>query len=73
MHHVRERVEGVLGEGVSLRRLRERVLKVATQVVRHSRRVYYRISSSKATLWRVVARALAPPGLLGAQPEGATA
>ena len=73
MHHVRERVEAALGEGMSLRRLRERVLKVATQVVRHSRRLYFRICATKAALWQVVARALAPPGHSDALPEGATA
>ena len=73
VHHLRQRLENVLGEGMSLRRVRERVLKVATQVVRHSRRVYFRISESKADVWRLVAQALGPPGELRVAAEGATA
>jgi len=65
MHAVRCLLEAVTETGVSLRRLRERVLKVATVVVQHARRVHYRISDLKAALWRLVATAL--PTLAGAE------
>jgi hypothetical protein len=58
MHAVRCALEAATGEGVSLRRLRERVLKVATAVVRHARRVHYRISETKAALWSALAGVL---------------
>lgn len=58
MHMLRCMLEDGLGEGFSLRRVRERLLKAATSIVRHSRRIYYRIASSKAMLWRIVAALL---------------
>ncbi len=65
MHAVRALLEGVTETGFSLLRVRERVLKVATLVVHHARRVHYRISETKAALWRLVATAL--PTLTGAE------
>jgi hypothetical protein len=58
MHMVRCLLEVGTGEGFSLRRVRERLLKAATSVARHSRRIFYRIAATKAQLWRVVARLL---------------
>jgi len=62
MHHVRERLESVTREGISLCRLRERFLKVAAVVIRHARQVVFRISSAKVALWQVLNEAMAPPG-----------
>ena len=61
LHHIRQRLVDVTGEGLSLRRLRERVLKVATQVVRHARRVVFRIGHVKVEAWKLLSRALEPP------------
>jgi hypothetical protein len=58
MHMVRCLAEVGTGEGFSLRRVRERLLKAATSIARHSRRICYRIAASEAQLWRVVARLL---------------
>jgi len=58
MHLVRCLLETGLGKGISLRRVRERLLKAAASVVRHARRVHFRIAAVKADLWRVVARLL---------------
>lgn len=57
-------VEGT-GEGWSLQRLRERVLKVATVLIRHARSLTYRIAAVKAEFWRILATAL--PSLSGAE------
>ena len=61
LHHIRCRLVALTGEGLSLRRLRERVLKVATQVVKHARRVVFRISGVKAAAWQLLRQALASP------------
>ena len=64
LHHLRRGVERTQREGCSLRRLRERVLKVATSVVRHARQCVFRICPTKAALWEALARAIAPPAQL---------
>lgn len=51
MHALRLGVELKTDEGWSLGRLRERLLKAATQVVRHARQIEFRISKGKAVLW----------------------
>lgn len=66
VHALRCLIEQATGEGMSLDRVRERVLKVATSVVRHARAVYFRIASAKATLWRALSTAL-PAFLAGAE------
>lgn len=50
-HAVRQAVVAKTRGGWSLGRLRERVLKAATQVIRHARQIVFRISSTKAALW----------------------
>jgi len=55
VHAVRCLLEHATGEGFSLDRVRERVLKVATSVVRHALAVHFRIASAKATLWEALA------------------
>jgi len=66
MHAVRCLLEKGRGEGVSLRRLRERVLKAATSVVFHSRSIRYRISAIKADYWRTIAQMLPTFGMADA-------
>ena len=51
LHAVRVAVAATTSEGWSIGRVREQVLKVATQVIRHARRIVFRISSTKAALW----------------------
>lgn len=70
MHHLRRGIERVQGVGWSLTRLRESILKVATSVVRHSRRVFFRISETKAALWEEVARAITPGAQLALEVVG---
>jgi hypothetical protein len=70
MHLVRSLLKESDGDGFSLRRLRERLLKVATAVVKHSRRIHFRISSSKADLWKTVAERLAVFGVVNEVPQG---
>lgn len=62
VHTLRCLLEGATGEGFSLDRLRERVLKVAASVVRHARAVHFRIASTKVELWRLLAGALSAFG-----------
>ena len=50
-HAVRVAVAMKTREGWSLGRVREQVLKVATQVIRHARQIVFRIASTKAALW----------------------
>ena len=69
VHAIRCLLEGATGEGMSLDRVRERVLKVATAVVRHARAVHFRIASSKAALWEALSSAL-PSFLAGAEVPG---
>lgn len=58
VHALRCLLEEAAGDGLSLDRVRERVLKVATSVVRHARAVHFRVASTKAELWRLLAGAL---------------
>ncbi len=58
VHALRCVLEDATGDGLSLDRVRERVLKVATSVVRHARAVHFRVASAKAALWRALAAAL---------------
>jgi hypothetical protein len=51
-------VEGELGIGISIRRLRERLLKAGALVVRHARQVTVRIGAARAELWALVGRLL---------------
>lgn len=55
-------VEGT-DEGWSIQRVRERVLKVATVLIRHARSLTYRIAEAKQEFWRLIAMAL--PSLSG--------
>ena len=55
-------VEGT-DEGWSIQRVRERVLKVATVLIRHARSLTYRIAEAKQEFWRIIAMAL--PSLSG--------
>jgi hypothetical protein len=58
-HVARVLVEEATGEGVSLRRLRERVLRVAGRVLIHGRRATIVIAQSAAPLWRALLSRLA--------------
>lgn len=51
-HAVRVLVERATGRGMSLRRVRERVLRVAGRVLLHARRATLIVSESSAVLWR---------------------
>ena len=67
MHILRARLETLTGEGWSLRRLRERVLKVAARVQRTGRRLHFVIARPALPLWRKLMPSLArmawpPPG-----------
>lgn len=64
MHHLRRGIEKKLDEGWSLCRLRERVLRVATHVVRHARQITFRISATKAALWEAIMQAVCPAAQL---------
>ena len=58
VHAVRCLLEQATGQGMSLGGVRERVLKVATSVVRHARAVTFRIASSKVALWTALAEVM---------------
>ena len=51
MHVLRRLLEEATGEGVSLQRLRERVLRVAARVLVHGRRAVLVITKGSARLW----------------------
>jgi hypothetical protein len=51
-HALRVLVQRATGKGVSLRRVRERVLRVAGRVLLHARRATLIVSESAAVLWR---------------------
>ena len=51
-HAARVLLEQATGEGWGLRRVRERVLKVAARVLVHARRVVLVIGQESANLWR---------------------
>jgi hypothetical protein len=52
VHAARVLLEQATGEGWGLRRVRERVLKVAARVLLHARRVVLVIGQESASLWR---------------------
>jgi hypothetical protein len=54
VHVARRLVAELTGEGWSLRRVRERVLRVASRVLVHGRRVTVVISTQAAALWRAL-------------------
>ncbi len=58
VHAIRCLLEEATGEGMSLERVRERVLKVATAVVRHARAVCFRIAGAKSAMWEALAHAM---------------
>lgn len=58
-HAVRTLVERATGEGVSLRRVRERVLRVAGRVLVHGRRATLVVAESAVALWSSLWRRLA--------------
>jgi hypothetical protein len=62
VHAIRCLLKDTTGEGMSLDRVRERVLKVATVVVRHARAVWFRIAAAKSAVWEALAHAM--PGFL---------
>jgi len=64
MHAVRCLLEKGHGEGLSLRRLRERVLKTAATVVLHGRSVWFRICPSNAPQWLKIATLLRSPNAM---------
>ena len=53
-HVARVLIEGATGEGWSLRRLKERVLRVAARVLVHARRATLVIGQAAASLWRAL-------------------
>lgn len=69
VHATRLTMEKATGEGWSLRRLRERVLRVAARVLVHERRATVAISQAAARLWQVLLLDLA--FLRGAPTDGA--
>lgn len=70
LHHLRRGVERVRKEGWSLQRMRERLLKVATSIVRHARQVVFRICPTKAELWEAVAHVICPAAQLAREVTG---
>jgi len=58
MHAVRTLLESVTGEGWSLQRMRERVLKVPARLLLHARRVTVILLPAAAAIWSLLARAL---------------
>ncbi len=55
---LRCRVQGEIGVGISIRRLRERLLKVGALVIRHARQVTIRVGAARADLWALVGKLL---------------
>lgn len=62
IHHLRERIAAQRADEptMTIRTVRERILKAATIVVHRSRRVYFRICATKRGAWNRLARALGP-------------
>jgi hypothetical protein len=64
LHILRTHIAEATGEGCSIQRVRERVLRVAARIVKHSRYVTFVIESSAKRYWRILAtmmRKLKPP------------
>jgi hypothetical protein len=64
LHHLRRGVEKKLGEGWSICRVRERILKVATSIAHHARQVVFRLCPTKFALWEAIAGAVCPDAQL---------
>lgn len=60
LHALRCQLESVTGRGMSMRRVRERLLKASAIVVRHARQVSVRISAAYIDLWSLVMTILPP-------------
>jgi hypothetical protein len=60
LHAMRTELVPALGVRLSIRTLREQILKTAAIVTRHARQVIVRINPAKAVLWALVQRALPP-------------
>lgn len=58
LHVLRDSLERGTGDGWSLRRLREQVLKSAVRVQRHARRLYVILERRAASHWRALLRRL---------------
>ncbi|MCG5539526.1 transposase, partial [Halorhodospira sp. 9622] len=58
LHVLRDSLERGTGDGWSLRRLREQVLKSAVRVQRHARRVHVILERRAASHWRALLRRL---------------
>lgn len=60
LHALRSEMVLAMGELISIRGLRESVLKAAATVTRHARQVIVRITGVKAEIWTTATRALPP-------------
>ncbi|MBK1727321.1 hypothetical protein CKO13_09890, partial [Halorhodospira neutriphila] len=58
LHVLRDSLERGTGDGWSLRRLREQVLKSAVRVQRHARRLHVILERRAASHWRALLRRL---------------
>jgi hypothetical protein len=54
LHAVRTLMEAATGDGWSLRRVRERVLRIAARVLVHGRRAVIVVAQESATHWRIL-------------------
>jgi hypothetical protein len=70
LHALRRRLETLQKRGLSLRRLRERVLSMSARCVRHARRVLFRVTETLGAAWRELAAALSAPPEPVAASEG---
>lgn len=60
-HYIRRRIEKHTGEGLSLKRLRERILKAPARLVRHARRLVFRVAQPFVDAWQDLAVLLERP------------
>jgi hypothetical protein len=70
LHALRRRLETAQQRGLSLRRLRERVLSVSARCVRHARRLLFRVGESLGAAWQELAMVLSAPSPPVATSEG---
>jgi hypothetical protein len=70
MHALRRRLETQQQRGLSLRRLRERVLSMSARCVRHARRLLFRVSEALGPVWTALAEVLSALPQRPAAPEG---
>lgn len=70
LHALRRRLETLQQRGLSLRRLRERVLSMSARCVRHARRVWFRVTQTLGAAWQQLAAALSAPPEPVAASEG---